>query len=212
MECEVCGQESEDAFEVVRHVGRHGFDTFECAIYAMAPRCARCGVRIIGHPVKEDDHTFCCAHCAEAGPSEAVVGAGEEDEREQEGEDGGDEDGGGDEEEREEDGDEDEEERDEDDEDEEEDEDDEDEEEDEDGGSEEDDQGGDAGGEGDDQLDKLDERISSARQAADDLLTDPAEQVDQEESEVEPDAEVGGRDEDGEDSGNGDDDENDEDS
>ena len=179
MECEVCGQESEDAFEVVRHVGRHRFDTFECVIYALAPRCAQCGVRIIGHPVKEDDHTFCCAHCAEAGPSERFAGSGENEDAEEEEEDGDAEDGGdqddGAEEEEEDDGAEDEE-----------------DEEDGENGEE-----GDAEGEGDDQLDRLDERISSARQSADDLLTDPSEEVDQEEAEVEPESEVGGRDGDG---------------
>ena len=76
MECEVCGHESEDAFEVVRHVGRHTFDTFECAIYAMAPLCARCGVRVIGHGVKECDQTFCFAHCSEAGPTERAGSGG----------------------------------------------------------------------------------------------------------------------------------------
>jgi hypothetical protein len=40
------------------------FDSFECAIEGMAPRCARCGIRITGHGIKKGDQTFCCAHCA----------------------------------------------------------------------------------------------------------------------------------------------------
>lgn len=157
MECEVCGHESDEAFEVVRHVGRHTFDTFECAIYAMAPRCDRCGVRVIGHPVERDDHTYCCGHCAEAGPSR---GAGS----------GGEETSAGDEEDEDEDGDED----------------DEDDDEDEDEGQEE------GGGEDQDgELERLDQRIDQARQGADDLLTSPEDEVDQEEAEVESEAEVG---------------------
>ena len=47
---------------------RHVFDSFECAIQALAPRCAHCGCRIIGHGTEASGKTFCCAHCAhEAG-------------------------------------------------------------------------------------------------------------------------------------------------
>jgi hypothetical protein len=30
----------------------------------MAPRCAHCGCRIIGHGIEAGTQTFCCAHCA----------------------------------------------------------------------------------------------------------------------------------------------------
>jgi ribosome-binding protein aMBF1 (putative translation factor) len=66
--CEVCGNEYKQPMEV--HIGdRRGiFDSFECAIHAMAPVCSHCGCRIIGHGVEADDgKMFCCAHCAEAG-------------------------------------------------------------------------------------------------------------------------------------------------
>jgi hypothetical protein len=62
--CEVCGNEYDKAFEVVQDGESHTFDSFECAIHAMAPRCAHCGCAIIGHGVEADGQMFCCAHCA----------------------------------------------------------------------------------------------------------------------------------------------------
>ncbi len=69
--CEVCGNEYDKAFEVVTSdgVGRV-FDSFECAIHAMAPVCGHCGCRVIGHGVEGRGKIFCCAHCA----AEAGVG------------------------------------------------------------------------------------------------------------------------------------------
>ncbi len=68
MKCDVCGNEYDKAF-TIRANGRTGtFDSFECAIHAMAPKCTHCGCRIIGHGVEADGAFYCCAHCAkEAG-------------------------------------------------------------------------------------------------------------------------------------------------
>ena len=63
--CEVCGNDYDKAFEVVSAGDRHTFDSFECAIHALAPVCAHCGCRVIGHGVETDGRIFCCAHCAE---------------------------------------------------------------------------------------------------------------------------------------------------
>ena len=38
------------------------FDSFECAINAMAPRCAHCDCRVIGHGVEAAGKIYCCAH------------------------------------------------------------------------------------------------------------------------------------------------------
>ena len=66
--CEVCGNDYDKSFEVVAQGGRHVFDSFECAIHALAPTCAHCGCKVIGHGVEGDGKIFCCAHCArEAG-------------------------------------------------------------------------------------------------------------------------------------------------
>jgi hypothetical protein len=62
--CETCGNEYDKTFEVVRGSERHVFDSFECAIHAMAPACAHCGCRIIGHGIESDGEMFCCASCA----------------------------------------------------------------------------------------------------------------------------------------------------
>ena len=63
--CEVCGNDYDKAFEVRTEGAAHIFDSFECAIQALAPICAHCGCRIIGHGVEADGRIFCCAQCAE---------------------------------------------------------------------------------------------------------------------------------------------------
>jgi hypothetical protein len=62
--CETCGNEYDKAFDVVVDGEAHTFDSFECAIQALAPRCAHCETRIIGHGLEEGGSIFCCAHCA----------------------------------------------------------------------------------------------------------------------------------------------------
>jgi hypothetical protein len=71
--CEVCGNEYDKAFEVTRDGESHTFDSFECAIHALAPRCAHCGCAIIGHGVEADGNVFCCAHCASEAGVEGVA-------------------------------------------------------------------------------------------------------------------------------------------
>jgi hypothetical protein len=63
-ECEVCGNEYDKVIEVVMGEERHVFDSFECAIQALAPTCDDCGCRIIGHGIEADGAFYCCAHCA----------------------------------------------------------------------------------------------------------------------------------------------------
>ncbi len=64
--CERCGNRYDKSFTVSMDGTSHTFDCFECAINALAPRCARCNGMIIGHGVETDDRYFCCAHCAQA--------------------------------------------------------------------------------------------------------------------------------------------------
>jgi hypothetical protein len=62
--CDVCGNEYDRPLEITQ-AGRTGvYDSFECAIHALAPTCAHCGCRIIGHGVQAEDAIYCCAHCA----------------------------------------------------------------------------------------------------------------------------------------------------
>jgi nitrite reductase/ring-hydroxylating ferredoxin subunit len=62
--CEVCDNEYDKAFTVTVDGMEHTFDSFECAIHALAPICGHCGCRVIGHGVEQDDAIFCCANCA----------------------------------------------------------------------------------------------------------------------------------------------------
>jgi hypothetical protein len=72
--CDVCGNEYRLAFTVTTAEGEtHTFDAFECAISRLAPDCAHCGVRIIGHGIEADGTFYCCAACARAeGVTEAA--------------------------------------------------------------------------------------------------------------------------------------------
>jgi hypothetical protein len=72
--CEVCGNDYDKAIEVsVAGGDSHVFDSFECAIHALAPECAHCGCKVIGHGVEADGSFYCCAHCArESGVTEVA--------------------------------------------------------------------------------------------------------------------------------------------
>jgi hypothetical protein len=62
--CEVCGNDYDKSFELLTADGRHVFDSFECAIHALAPSCEQCGCRIVGHGVEAGGSFYCGAHCA----------------------------------------------------------------------------------------------------------------------------------------------------
>jgi len=65
--CEVCGNRYDKAFSVTLAGDRaHTFDSFECAIQKLAPACAHCKCRIIGHGIETGGKMFCCEHCAHA--------------------------------------------------------------------------------------------------------------------------------------------------
>ena len=71
--CEVCGNDYDKSFEVTAAGQTHVFDSFECAIHAMAPACGHCGCRIIGHGVEAGSAMYCCAHCARHAGEDAVT-------------------------------------------------------------------------------------------------------------------------------------------
>jgi hypothetical protein len=63
--CEVCGNEYDKTISVTVSGGAARiFDSFECAIQALAPHCAHCDCRILGHGVEARGKMYCCAHCA----------------------------------------------------------------------------------------------------------------------------------------------------
>jgi Rieske Fe-S protein len=63
--CAMCGNDYDKAFTVTTVDGRsRAFDSFECAIHMLAPVCAHCGCKVIGHGAEHDGTIYCCAHCA----------------------------------------------------------------------------------------------------------------------------------------------------
>ena len=63
-QCEVCGNDYDKSFEVRAGGSSHTFDSFECAIHKLAPRCDHCGCRIVGHGTEAFGRMYCCANCA----------------------------------------------------------------------------------------------------------------------------------------------------
>jgi hypothetical protein len=64
-QCDVCGNDYDKAFTVRMADREYTFDSFECAIHALAPACAHCGCKVIGHGLERDGVVFCCATCAQ---------------------------------------------------------------------------------------------------------------------------------------------------
>jgi hypothetical protein len=63
--CDVCGNEYDLAFTVRTHDGReYAFDSLECAAMKVAPQCAHCGCRVLGHGIQANSQVYCCASCA----------------------------------------------------------------------------------------------------------------------------------------------------
>jgi hypothetical protein len=64
--CEVCGNKYDKPIEVTFDGKSHTFDSFECAIHLLAPKCEHCGCRVIGHGHEAHGKIYCCAHCGKA--------------------------------------------------------------------------------------------------------------------------------------------------
>ena len=71
--CEVCGNDYDKSFTVTMQGKAHVFDSFECAIHRLAPKCSHCGCKIIGHGIEADGTFYCCAHCARESGVNAVA-------------------------------------------------------------------------------------------------------------------------------------------
>lgn len=70
--CDSCGNTYDKSFQVTMAGTSYTFDSFECAIHKLAPACAHCGCRILGHGIEANGEFFCCAHCSK---KEGVQGA-----------------------------------------------------------------------------------------------------------------------------------------
>lgn len=71
--CETCGNEYDKTFVVEMAGERHVYDSFECAVQALAPTCEHCGVRVIGHGIESKSRIFCCGHCAQKAGVRGIV-------------------------------------------------------------------------------------------------------------------------------------------
>jgi hypothetical protein len=56
--CEVCGNDYDKSFEVIAASARHVFDSFECAIHAIARIGEHSGCHVVGHGVEGDGHFY----------------------------------------------------------------------------------------------------------------------------------------------------------
>ena len=56
--CETCGNDYDKAFQMIMNGRTHTFDSFECAIHALAPTCANCGIHIVGHGLEKEGTFF----------------------------------------------------------------------------------------------------------------------------------------------------------
>lgn len=61
--CATCNADYDKTFTVEYNGDHYIFDCFECAIHKLAPSCARCGCKIIGHGVEDRGQFYCCQHC-----------------------------------------------------------------------------------------------------------------------------------------------------
>lgn len=65
-QCVTCGNSYDKSFDVMKGGETFTFDSFECAIQKLAPVCAHCECRIIGHGLEAKGLYYCCDHCATA--------------------------------------------------------------------------------------------------------------------------------------------------
>ena len=56
--CATCGNNYDKSFEVLMSGKTYTFDSFECAIQSLAPVCAHCHCKIIGHGVESSGRYF----------------------------------------------------------------------------------------------------------------------------------------------------------
>ena len=72
--CDTCGNSYAATFEMIMTGRTYTFDSFECAIHLLAPSCARCGCRIIGHGEESGGMIYCCSHCLREKSRPAAAG------------------------------------------------------------------------------------------------------------------------------------------
>src|SRR5262249_52442631 len=72
--CDTCGIRTDEPLRITYHGQTCDFCCFECAITPLAPRCAHCEGKVIGHgSYGEGGRIFCCSHCKELAEQGAVA-------------------------------------------------------------------------------------------------------------------------------------------
>jgi hypothetical protein len=71
-QCDTCGNDYENNFEVTLLGHSYTFDSIECAAHKIAPVCENCDCRILGHGIQAGDQIFCSSHCARVSGVEGV--------------------------------------------------------------------------------------------------------------------------------------------
>lgn len=62
--CLNCGESIEKDYILFINGKEYTFDSFECAVNFMAPRCSSCNSIIMGHGVHAEGEIFCNTKCA----------------------------------------------------------------------------------------------------------------------------------------------------
>ncbi|MBD64387.1 MAG: hypothetical protein CME62_04225 [Halobacteriovoraceae bacterium] len=65
LSCDKCGNnyEAKNTLQISYKNKSYNFDSFECAISHIAPKCVTCNVIIIGHGLEENNQYYCCKNC-----------------------------------------------------------------------------------------------------------------------------------------------------
>lgn len=64
--CMNCGVNIEKDYILFINGAEYTFDSFECAVNFVAPRCTNCNTIIMGHGIKSADNIYCSSSCAHA--------------------------------------------------------------------------------------------------------------------------------------------------
>lgn len=71
--CLNCGEDIEKDYILFINGTEYTFDSFECAVNFMAPRCCNCNSVIMGHGIRTEGEIYCSKSCANSENYNQVV-------------------------------------------------------------------------------------------------------------------------------------------
>lgn len=71
--CLNCGSNIEKDYILFINGTEFTFDSFECAVNFVAPRCAHCNSVVMGQGITLSDQTFCSPQCSKEANYQTVV-------------------------------------------------------------------------------------------------------------------------------------------